>query len=66
MACSSAIHPSNTFSPHPHNNNKNIFLGMALALGLSDAPGVRHMTLDAELIEGESVANSSRPALDRI
>ena len=30
---------------------------MALALGLSDAPGVRHMTLDAELIEGESVAN---------
>lgn len=37
-----------------------------LALGLSGAPGVRHVTLDAELIEGESVANSSRPALDRI
>ena len=28
-----------------------------LALGLSGAPGVRHVTLDAELIEGESVAN---------
>ena len=28
-----------------------------LALGLSDAPSVRHVTLDAELIEGESVAN---------
>ena len=28
-----------------------------LALGLSGAPGVRHVTLDAELIEGESVEN---------